>query len=71
MLVNHANGYIEENVENKLLIFDSQMKIKRYEKNKMMFLMGSKTKSKKNVVFNVIMKKISLKLNLILMITYH
>ena len=47
MLLNHVNGYIEENGMNKYLIFDSADENKELIKNTMMFGMKSKTKSKK------------------------
>ena len=47
LLVNHVNGYIEENGMNKYLIFDSADENKELIKNTMMFGMKSKTKSKK------------------------
>ena len=47
LLVNHANGYIEEKNGNKYLIFDSADENKELLKNTMMFGMESKTKSKK------------------------
>ena len=47
LLVNHANGYIEEKSENKCLIFDSTDENKELLKNTIMFGMESKTKSKK------------------------
>ena len=47
LLVNHANGYIEEKSVNKYLIFDSTDENKELLKNTMMFGMESKTKSKK------------------------
>ena len=71
MIVNHANGYTEEKSVNKYLIFDSTDWNKELLKNIMMFGMESKTKSKKYVVASVIMKKITWKSNLILMMTYY
>ena len=47
LLVNHANGYIEEKNGNKYLIFDSTDEYKELLKNTMMFGIESKTKSKK------------------------
>ena len=47
LLINHANGYIEEKGVNKYLIFDSTDENKELLKNTMMFGMESKTKSKK------------------------
>ena len=46
LLVNHANGYIEEKGVNKYLIFDSTDENKELLKNTMMFGMELKTKSK-------------------------
>ena len=47
LLVNHANGYIEEKNGNKYWIFGSTGENKELLKNTMMFGMESKTKSKK------------------------
>ena len=47
MLVNHANGYIEEKNGNKYLIFDSADENKELLKNTMTFGMELKAKSKK------------------------
>ena len=47
LLVNHANGYIEEKGVNKYLIFDSTDENKELLKNIMMFGMELETKSKK------------------------
>ena len=47
MLVNHANGYIEEKGVNKYLIFDSTDENEELLKNRMMFGMESRTESKK------------------------
>ena len=47
LLVNHANGYIEEKGVNKYLIFDSTDENKELLKNTMMFGMELKAKSKK------------------------
>ena len=47
LLINHANGYIEEKGVNKYLIFDSTDENKELLKNTMMFGMELKTKSKK------------------------
>ena len=47
LLVNHANGYIEEKDVNKYLIFDSTDENKELLKNIMMFGMELETKSKK------------------------
>ena len=47
LLINHANGYIDEKGGNKYLIFDSTDKNKELLKNTMIFGMESKTKSKK------------------------
>ena len=46
LLINHANGYIEEKGVNKYLIFDSTDENKELLKNTMMFGMELKTKSK-------------------------
>ena len=45
--INHASGYIKEINENKYLIFDSTDENKELLKNKQMFWMELKTKSKK------------------------
>ena len=71
LLINHANGYIEEKEVNKYLIFDSWDENKEFLKNTMMSGMELGIKSKKLIVVSVIMKRITWKLNLILMITYH
>ena len=47
LLINHANGYIEEKGVNKYLVFDSTDENKELLKNTMMFLMELETKSKK------------------------
>ena len=47
LLVNHANGYIEEKGVNKYLIFDSTDENKELLKNTMMFGMELKIKSRK------------------------
>ena len=47
LLVNHANGYTEEQNENKYLIFDSTDENKDILKNTKIFGMELKTKSKK------------------------
>ena len=39
LLINHANGYIEEENENKYLIFDSTDENKEFPKNAMIFVM--------------------------------
>ena len=46
LLVNHASGYVEENNENKYLIFDSTDENKDLLKKTMVFGIGLKTKSK-------------------------
>ena len=47
LLINHANGYIEEKGMNKYLIFDYTPENKELLKNTTMSGMESKTKSKK------------------------
>ena len=47
LLINHANGYIEEKGVNKYLIFDSTDENKELLKKIMMFGMELETKSKK------------------------
>ena len=69
--VTDASGYIEEINGNKYLIFDSTNGNKELIKNTMMFWMDLKKKSRKYAMMIVIMKKITWKLNLILMIIYH
>ena len=64
MHVDHLNGYIDEKEVNTYLVFDSTElhstdENKELLKNKMMFLMELKVKSKNYVVINVIMKKIT------------
>ena len=46
LLINHANGYIEETEVNKYLIFDYTDENKELLKNTMMFGMGLGTKSR-------------------------
>ena len=46
LFINHASGYIEEENENKYLIFDSTDESKELLKNKQMFGLELKTKSK-------------------------
>ena len=69
--INHANGYIEEKGVNKYLIFDSTDENKALLKKYSNVLMKLETKSKKYAVMSVIMKKITWKLNLVQMMTYH
>ena len=57
--VDHVNEYIEEKGVNKYLVFDSTDENKELLKNTMMFLMELETKSKKQAVMNVILKKIT------------
>ena len=45
--IDHANGYIEEKNENKYLVFDSADENKELLKNRTMFRMELRTKSKK------------------------
>ena len=47
LLVNHANGYIEENNGNEYLIFDCTDENEELQKNTQMFEMELNTKSKK------------------------
>ena len=58
MLVNHASGYIEEKAVNKYLIFDSADENKELLKNIMMLGVELETKSRKQAVVSVIVKKI-------------
>ena len=70
--ITHASGYIEEIHGNKYLIFDSTDENKELIKNTMMLLMELGMKSKQQMAAKkMIMKKITWKLNLILMIIYH
>ena len=69
LLVNHANGYIEEKGVSKYLIFDSADENRDLLKNIVMFGMELGTKSRKWVAVSMIMKAITWKLNLIPMIT--
>ena len=62
---------IEEKDANKYLIFDSADENKELLKKYNDFLMELKVKSRRYAVMNLIMKKVTWKLNLILMITYH
>ena len=55
----HVNGYIEEKGVNKYFVFYSTHENKELLKNTMMFLMELETKSKKQAVMNVILKKIT------------
>ena len=70
LLIDYANGYIKEKGVNKYLIFDSTDENKELLKNYNDVWNGIKSKIEE-VVVSVIMKKITWKLNLILMITYH
>ena len=59
ILVNHASGYIEEENENKYLVFDSTNENKELLKNTRLFGMELKMKSKQYMeAKNMIMKKI-------------
>ena len=60
---------IEEKDANKYLIFDSADENKELLKKYNDFLMELKVKSRRYAVMNLIMKKVTWKLNLILMIT--
>ena len=57
--VDHVNGYIEEKGVNKYFVFYSTHENKELLKNTMTFLMELETKSKKQAVMNVILKKIT------------
>ena len=60
ILVNHASGYIEEENENKYLVFDSTNENKELLKKTRLFGMELKMKSKKYMeAKNMIMKKIT------------
>ena len=65
MLINHANGYVEEKGMNRYLIFDST------DENKELLKKYNDVWNGVKVVASVITKKITWKLNLILMMTYH
>ena len=69
LLVSYASGYIEEKCVNKYLIFDFTDENKELLKKYNDVWNGIKSKIEE-VVVSVIMKKITWKLNLILMITY-
>ena len=70
LLVNHASGYTEEKGVNKYLIFDSTNENKELLKKYNDVWNGIKNKIEE-VVASAIMKKITWKLNLVLMMTYH
>ena len=70
LLVNHVSRYIEEKGVNKYLIFDSTNENKELLKKYNDVWNGIKNKIEE-VVASVIMKKITWKLNLVLMMTYH
>ena len=55
LIIAHANGYIEEKVVKKYLIFDSTDENKELLKYIMMFAMELETKSGKWVAVSVIM----------------
>ena len=59
LIIDHASGNIEEKEMNKYLDFESTDENKELRKNIMMFLMELQTRSKKYVVMNVTMKKIT------------
>ena len=59
LIIDHASGNIEEKEMNKYLDFDSTDENKELRKNIMIFLMELQTRSKKYVVMNVTMKKIT------------
>ena len=60
ILLNHASGYIEEENENKSLVFDSTNENKELLKNTRLFGMELKMKSKQYMeAKNMIMKKIT------------
>ena len=60
ILVNHTSGYIEEENENKYLVFDSTNENKELLKNTRLFGMELKMKSKQYMeAKNMIMKKIT------------
>ena len=77
MLVNHANWYIEEKNGNKYLVFEYSInenkELQKHEnvwngiKNKIQKINGGEC----NSVEEIIMEKITWKLNLILTMTYH
>ena len=77
MLVNHANGYIEEKNGNKYLVFDYSINENKELQKHEDFWNGIKNKIQKinggecNSVEEIIMEKITWKLNLILTMTYH
>ena len=71
LLINHANGYIEERGVSKYLIFDSTDENKKLLKKYKDVWNGIRGKIKEVSSMSVIMKKITWKLNLILRMIYH
>ena len=69
--ITRANGYIEEKGMDKYLVFDSTDENKELLEKYNNVLMQSKIKSQKWIVVNVIMNKITWRLNLIQMMTCH
>ena len=69
--ITHANGYIKEKDVNKYLVFDSTDENKELTKKYNDAFNGLEIKLKKEIVMNVIMKKIIWKLNLIQIMTCH
>ena len=66
-----VNGYIEEKNSNKYLVFDWTDENKEFLKKIVMFLMELRLKLEKLMMTGLNMQKITWKLNVILMTTYH
>ena len=71
LTISHASGYIEEKGTNKYLVFNSTDENKELLKKYNDVFNGIINKTKKEVVMNVTMEKITWKLNLIQMMIYH
>ena len=66
-----VNGYIEEKNSNKYLVFDWTDENKEFLKKIVMFLMELRLKLEKLMMTGLNMQKITWKLNLVQMMTYH
>ena len=66
-----VNGYIEEKNSNKYLVFDWTDENKEFLKKIVMFLMELRLKLEKLMMNGLNMQKITWKLIVILMTTYH
>ena len=71
MRVNHANEYIEEKNGNKYLVFDTADENKELQKKYKDIWNGIKNKINKINVNEFDYEKITRKLNLIMVMTYH